>query len=60
MQDIVASQENLVRSMAIGLENLASHYDNMANTLKESESGEAFSDEELVGEFQPLSFGVGI
>jgi len=52
VQDIVSSQENLVRSMASGLENLVMHYDNMANTLKGSESGVDFTDEELVGEFK--------
>lgn len=56
VQDIVSSQENLVRSMASGLENLVMHYDNMANTLKGSESGVDFTDEELVGEFKTFFF----
>jgi len=37
--------------MASVLENLASHYENMATALKESENGEAFTEEELFGEF---------
>ena len=52
---MVSSQENLGRSMASGLENLVIHYDNMANTLKESESGVDFTDGELVGRFEPFS-----
>jgi len=38
--------------MASGLENLVMHYDNMANTLKGSESGVDFTDEELIGMFK--------
>lgn len=51
VQDTVSSQENLVRSMASVLVNLVGHYENMANTLKESESGVVYTDEELVGKF---------
>ena len=39
-----------MRSMASVLENLAGHYENMATALKESENGEAFTEEELFGE----------
>jgi len=33
--------------MAGVLENLASHYDNMAGALRETEKGEVFGDEDL-------------
>ncbi|KAH9481618.1 Autophagy-related protein 17 [Psilocybe cubensis] len=46
-QQIVVEQEHLVNSMASLLESLASHYDGMANALKDSENGEDFSDEDL-------------
>ncbi|KAJ3510117.1 hypothetical protein NLJ89_g4851 [Agrocybe chaxingu] len=46
-QDIVTSQEHIVTTMAGVLENLAGHYDNMAGALKDTEAGEAFSEEEL-------------
>ena len=49
VQEVVIAEENLVRSMAAVLENLANHYDGMASALKESENGEAFSQEELQG-----------
>jgi autophagy-related protein 17 len=35
--------------MAGHLESLASHYDQMAGALRESEAGEVFSDEDLQG-----------
>lgn len=58
VQDIIIAQEKLVRSMASVLENLASHYDNMATALKESENGEAFTEEELFGESSGCVFFV--
>lgn len=48
-QTIITAQEERARSMASVLENLAGHYDNMAGALKESESGETFTDEEWQG-----------
>lgn len=49
VQGIISAQEHLARSMASALMSLASHYDNMATALKESENGEAFTDKELQG-----------
>ena len=37
--------------MASHLESLASHYDQMAGALRESEAGEVFSEEDLQGRF---------
>jgi len=49
VQEIISAQERPARSMAAALMSLASHYDNMATALKESENGEAFTDKELQG-----------
>lgn len=49
VQETISAQEHLARSMASALESLASHYDNMATALRESEKGERFTDEELHG-----------
>ena len=47
IQDAVIAQETNVTAMAGVLENLASHYDNMAGALRETEKGEVFGDEDL-------------
>lgn len=47
MQNTLTAQEANIASMAGLLESLASHYDQMAGALKESEAGEAFSEEDL-------------
>jgi len=47
MQEIISSQEGISTSMANLLESLASHYDEMAKALKETESGEVFTEEDL-------------
>jgi autophagy-related protein 17 len=43
------SQAKVSTHMANHLESLASHYDQMAGALRESEAGEAFSEEDLQG-----------
>mgnify|MGYP002403732033 CR=1 FL=1 len=50
MQDVLIAEDTIIASMAEKLESLAVHYDNMAGALKESEAGEAFSEEDLQGE----------
>lgn len=47
MQNTLTAQEATIASMAGLLESLASHYGQMAGALKESEAGEAFSEEDL-------------
>jgi autophagy-related protein 17 len=47
MQNTLTAQEATIASMAGLLESLASHYDQMAGALKDSEAGEAFSEEDL-------------
>lgn len=42
--------------MASVLENLTIHYENMESTLKDSDSGVVFTDEELVGKFDSFPF----
>jgi autophagy-related protein 17 len=49
--DILTAQENVSTTMAHRLESLAAHYDQMAVALRESEAGEAFSEEDLQGPF---------
>lgn len=51
IEDIVSSQDGILNSMAVHLESLASHYDQMAGALRESEAGETFSEEDLQGLF---------
>jgi autophagy-related protein 17 len=49
IMDILNSQATLSTSMARHLESLAAHYDQMAGALRDSEAGEAFSEEDLQG-----------
>lgn len=42
--------------MASVLENLTIHYENMETTLKDSDSGVVFTDEELVGRLCSFPF----
>jgi autophagy-related protein 17 len=49
VKDILASQESSSTTIARHLESLAGHYDQMAGALRESEAGEAFSEEDLQG-----------
>jgi autophagy-related protein 17 len=53
VEEILAAQDVMSTSMAAHLESLASHYDQMASALRDSEAGEAFSDEDLQGEGSP-------
>jgi autophagy-related protein 17 len=48
------SQAEVSTHMAGHLESLASHYDQMAGALRESEAGEVFSEEDLQGRFYSL------
>lgn len=50
INSILESQAQMSTHMASHLESLASHYDQMAETLKESEAGEAFSEEDIQGQ----------
>ena len=47
VQTAITRQEANVTSMAGLLVNLASHYDQMAGALKDTESGEVFSEGEM-------------
>ncbi|KAF6757238.1 autophagy protein Apg17-domain-containing protein [Ephemerocybe angulata] len=47
MQDALIAQDTTIASMAEKLESLAGHYDEMAGALKDTEAGEAFSDEDM-------------
>ena len=47
VQAAITRQEVIVASMAGLLVNLASHYDQMAGALKDTESGEVFSEGEM-------------
>ncbi|KIM84999.1 hypothetical protein PILCRDRAFT_67316 [Piloderma croceum F 1598] len=47
INDILESQAKVSTHMANHLESLASHYDQMAGALRESEAGEVFSEEDL-------------
>ncbi|KAF5381981.1 hypothetical protein D9615_004304 [Tricholomella constricta] len=47
VEEILAAQDVIITSMAAHLESLTSHYGQMANALRESEAGEAFSEEDL-------------
>jgi autophagy-related protein 17 len=49
INDILESQAKVSTHMANHLESLASHYDQMAGALRESEAGEVFSEEDLQG-----------
>lgn len=48
-EEILAAQDKGSTSMAAHLESLASHYDQMATALRESEAGEEFSEEDIHG-----------
>lgn len=50
INDILESQAQVSTHMASHLESLAAHYDQMAEALRESEAGEAFSEEDLQGQ----------
>jgi len=49
VEGTLATQDKSSTSMAAHLESLASHYDQMASALRESEAGEEFSDEDIHG-----------
>ena len=49
VEETLAAQDKGSTSMAAHLESLASHYDQMAAALRESEAGEEFSDEDIHG-----------
>ncbi|KAI3615059.1 kinase activator [Moniliophthora roreri] len=47
MEQLLHEQDTVMVSMARHLESLASHYEQMANALHESEAGEAYSEEDV-------------
>ncbi|THV03192.1 hypothetical protein K435DRAFT_748177 [Dendrothele bispora CBS 962.96] len=47
IEQLLTSQDTLIVSMAGHLESLAAHYDQMAGALRDSESGEAFNEEDI-------------
>ncbi|KAF9466562.1 autophagy protein Apg17-domain-containing protein [Collybia nuda] len=47
VEDILATQDAMSTVMAAHLESLASHYDQMATALRDSEAGEAFNEDDL-------------
>jgi hypothetical protein len=49
------AQEEKAHGMAVVLEILAKHYDNMAEILKDTENGEVLADDEWQGTFLVLS-----
>lgn len=49
IEGLIASQDSAKVGMAGHLESLAAHYDQMVNALRESEAGDAFSDDDLQG-----------
>jgi autophagy-related protein 17 len=49
MDDIFLSQENISTDMANHLSSLTQHYDQMVQTLHESEAGEVFSEHDIQG-----------
>lgn len=49
IEAFLASQEKTTNAMARHLESLASHYDQMAGALHDSEAGIAYSEEEMQG-----------
>jgi len=51
IEQLLNSQDASMVSMARHLESLASHYDQMASALRDSESGEAFSEEDVQREW---------
>lgn len=51
IESALMSQDNILTSMAQHLESLASHYDQMANALKDSEAGEVFGEDDIRGMF---------
>jgi autophagy-related protein 17 len=55
IEAILESQVEVSTNMASHLESLASHYDQMAGALRESEAGELFSEEDLHGRLWVLS-----
>lgn len=58
VETILLAQAQASTAMAGHLESLTAHYDQMAATLRESEAGEVFSEEDLQGQCScnPLSF----
>jgi len=54
IDNIIQSQVEVSTHMASHLESLASHYDQMAGALRESEAGEVFSEEDLQGRCDSL------
>ena len=54
IDNILESQAKVSTHMANHLESLASHYDQMAGALRESEAGEVFSEEDLQGLSTPF------
>jgi autophagy-related protein 17 len=51
MDKLLTTQDGTITVMARQLESLAAHYDQMAGALHESEAGEEFSEEDLLGMF---------
>jgi autophagy-related protein 17 len=49
VEEILTAQDKGSTSMAAHLESLASHYDQMATALRDSEAGEEFSEEDIHG-----------
>ena len=49
INEIIHLQAEVSTQMAGHLESLASHYEQMAGALRESEAGEAFSEDDLQG-----------
>lgn len=51
VESLLVSQEKTTTEMASHLESLASHYDQMAGALHDSEAGIAYSEEEMQGRY---------
>lgn len=49
IQEVLKAQEATSMEMAGHLESLATHYDQMASALRDSEAGEDFSEDDLQG-----------
>lgn len=49
IERFIAPQDSAKVCMAGHLESLAAHYDQMVNALRESEAGDAFSEDDLQG-----------
>lgn len=54
------AQEEKAHGMAVVLEILAKHYDNMAEILKDTENGEVLADDEWQGMFLKLKVEVNL